>query len=50
MVMIIVSIATNMIKNGFVGGFLNVQDNSSELHIHCEAPDCTVDGASRQET
>ena len=49
MVMTMVSMATNMIKNGSVGGFLNEQDKSSVFHWHCEAPDCMVDGASMQE-
>jgi hypothetical protein len=49
MVISIVSSATNMMKNGLLGGFLSVQDSAAEFHWHCEDPASMADGASMQE-
>lgn len=49
MVMIIVSSATNMMKNGLLGGFLSVHESAAEFHWHCEDPASMEEGASIQE-
>ena len=49
MIIIIVSIATRMMKKGSVGGLFKEQEESLGFQSHCEAPDCTRDGVSRQD-
>ena len=47
-IIIIVSMATKMMKKGSAGGLFKEQEKSIEFQSHCEAPDCTRDGVSRQ--